>query len=105
MFDNELMQMLNPTFLFGFVGGACITAILAWGVISYAQDKMKRTSLKRWEKVVCAFFSAFVVSLSWGLYNGGIDWTKIPGNVIVYGTISGFLWENVIRPWMAKVKG
>lgn len=101
MFDAELSQLLDPTFLFGFVGGIVVTALLTIPLKSFFSDKMGRT-LKKWEKVACAFVAAFVVAMAWSLRTGAVIWAEIPGNVIVYGTISGFVYENVIKPWQEK---
>lgn len=104
MFDAEISQLLDPTFLFGFVGGILITALLTTPLKSFFADKMGR-ALKQWEKVACAFVSAFVVAMAWALRTGAVQWAEVPGNVIVYGTISGFVYENVIKPWVKKRNG
>ncbi len=101
MLDGDIMQYLSPEFIFGFVGGAIITALLTLAITSFVIDKMGK-ALKKWEKVGCAFVAAFIISLVWGLYNGGIIWSQIPGHTIVYGTISGFVYENLIKPFLKK---
>jgi hypothetical protein len=101
MFNAEVSRFLNPEFLFGFLGGILITALLTNPLKSFFADKMGR-ALKQWEKVACAFVAAFVVAITWSMRTGMITWVEIPGNVIVYGTISGFVYENVIKPWQEK---
>ena len=102
MFDAGIMEYLNPDFIFGFVGGIIVTAFFALFLTRFAADKMGRV-LKKWEKIGCAFFAALMVSLAWGFRSGGVDWTQIPGNVLVYGTISGFVYENIIKPLVEKL--
>jgi Mg/Co/Ni transporter MgtE len=104
MFGGEMAQFLSEEFLVGWMGGVFITSILTLGFISYVQDKIQKPSLRKWQKVACAFGAAFMVSLAWGLYNGGIDWSKIPGTVIIYGTVSGFVWNNIVKPFADKLK-
>lgn len=102
MFDSGIMSYLTEEFLLGFLGGIIVTGALTWALISFAQDKMGRHSFKTWEKVSCAFVSGLIVALSWGLYNGGIEWNKIPGNVIIYGVFSGFVWDKFVKPHLNK---
>ena len=103
MFDADIIQYLSPEFIFGFVGGILAVAFLTMPLKSFVADKMGR-ALKQWESVGCALVVAFVVSLAWGLRAGGITWNEIPGNVLVYVALSGFVYENVIKPWIEKKK-
>lgn len=102
MFGEEISQFLTKEFIFGFLGGMVVTGVFTWAMISYVLEKMKRTALKTWEKVGCAFFCALIVSLAWGIYNGGIVWSEIPGNVIAYGVFSGFVWDKFVKPRLNK---
>jgi len=101
MFDTEILQWLNAETIFGWTGGVIITALLTVPLTSFFKDKMKR-SLKQWEKVGTAFVAAFVVAMAWGLRTGVVPWLEIPGNVITYGTVSCFVYENFIKRYFEK---
>ena len=101
MFDGDVLQFLNPEFLFGFVGGIVVTAWLVQPMKSFVRDKMGR-ALKHWENVGCAAVIALVVALAWSFRTGTVSWNEIPGNVIVYTAVSGFVYENVIKRWIEK---
>lgn len=104
MFSPEIMQYLTLEFVTGFLGGAIFTSLLAWGLNSFVLDKMTRRALKTWEKMSCAFFSAFIITILWGLYGGGIVWSAVPAIVVVYGLSSSFVWENIIQRFLIKKK-
>lgn len=104
MFDADISQLLDPTFLFGFVGGIVVTAFATSFFTSVWYD-IKNAALVRWEKLSCATIAAFIVAIAWGVYNGGVVWNEVPGNVIAYAMLSGFVYENVLKPWQARRNG
>jgi len=104
MFSPEIMPYLTIKFAAGFLGGAIFTSILAWVLNSFVLDKMQRSALKTWEKMSVAFFAAFIITIIWGIYNGGIVWTAVPIIVMVYGLSSSFVWENIIQRFFIKKK-
>lgn len=94
-------EYLTTDFIFGFAGGIVVTAFLALFFCQFMAARLKR-ELARWEKLVCAFFSGLLVAMAWGKYSGGINWNQIPALVIVYGSASGFVYENIIKPLIKK---
>lgn len=83
--------------------GALVTAFLAQGLISFVTDKMKRENLKKWEKIGCAFVSAFFASMALNpLFHGEIMWGMIPGNTFLIGFTSDFFYENIIKRWQER---
>lgn len=94
----DLTNIASPDFWFGFVGALMVTAFMSKAIISFALDKMKRASLKSWEKMGCTLFTAFLVALAWNMYaTETIQWRMLFANTLVYTFASSFVYENIIK--------
>lgn len=99
---EQIAQYIKPEYIFGFLGGMLATALATSPFKSLLKDIIKVTKLKKWQARACAVFAALIISLSWGLYAGEINWLKLPALTIAYAVFSGVLYEIVKKRFLDK---
>lgn len=99
---DQILQYVKPEYIFGFIGGMIATGLLTFPLKSLLVDVLNVTKLKKWQARACAFVAAIVVTASWGLYAGAIDWLKLPATIIAYTIFSGVLYEIIKKRFLNK---
>lgn len=102
MFDAAVTEFITPEVLFSFAGALVIVPFLAQFFISVLGPG--REVLPKWKKIACGFLASFLVVVAWDLRDGGVNWNLLPSQVIGYTFASAWVYENVFKPYMARIK-